>query len=76
MVNSTPNYSIPEKQGGFLRKLLFVAIPILIIFGFVVATSVFISLNKKPKEKKRNFNTLAVIADYAPSESCPSGGRG
>jgi len=65
MVNSTPNYSIPEKQGGFFRTLLFFALPLLIIFGFVVATSMFISLNKKPKEKKRNFNTLAVIADYA-----------
>lgn len=65
MVNSKPNYSIPETQGGFLRKLLFFAIPVLIIFGFVVATSIFITLNKKPKEKKRNFNTLAVIADYA-----------
>ena len=68
MVNSSPDYSIPEKQGGFLRKLLVVALPILIIVGFIVATSVFISLNKKPKEKKRNFNTLAVIADYAKLE--------
>ena len=68
MVNSSPDYSIPEKQGGFLRKLLVVALPLLIILGFILATSVFISLNKKPKEKKRSFNTLAVIADYAKLE--------
>lgn len=68
MVNSSPDYSIPEKQGGFLRKFLVIATPILIIVGFVIATSIFISLNKEPKEKKRNFNTLAVIADYAKSE--------
>ena len=68
MVNSTPDYSIPERKSGILRKILVVAIPLLIIVGFVVATSVFISLTKKPKEKKRNFNTLAVIADYAKVE--------
>jgi len=65
MVNSSPDYSIPDKKGGFLRKLLVILTPILIIVGFIVATSIFISLNKEPKEKKRNFNTLAVIADYA-----------
>ncbi len=66
---SSPDYSIPEKQGGFLRKLLVVLIPVLIVLGLVAATSVFISINKKPKEKKRNFNTLAVIADYAKAEN-------
>ena len=68
MVNSSPDYSIPENSGGFLRKLLVIALPILIIVGFVVATSVIISMNKKPKEKKKSFNTLAVIADYAKIE--------
>ena len=65
MTAASPDYSIPEKQGGFLRKLLVIAVPILIVVGFVVATSAYISANKKPKEKKKNFNTLAVIADYA-----------
>ena len=68
MVNSSPDYSIPERKGGFLRKFLVIALPIFIIVGFVVATSIFISLNTKPKEKKRSFNTLAVIADYAKGE--------
>ena len=69
MTTSSPDYSIPEKQGGFLRKLLVIAVPILIVVGFIVATSAYISANKKPKEKKKNFNTLAVIADYAKSEN-------
>ena len=68
MTASSPDYSIPEKQGGFLRKLLVVAVPILIVVGFIVATSAYIGANKKPKEKKRAFNTLAVIADYAKTE--------
>jgi len=54
-----------EKTGGFLRKFLIIMLPILIIVGFVVLSSVIIKLNKKPEEKKRPFNTLAVIADYA-----------
>ena len=69
MTTSSPDYSMPEKQGGFLRKLLVIAVPILIVVGFIVATSAYISANKKPKEKKKNFNTLAVIADYAKSEN-------
>ena len=68
MVNSSPDYSIPENRGGFLRKILVIAVPVLIILGFIVVTSVFIALNKKPEEKKQNFNTLAVIADYAKLE--------
>jgi RND family efflux transporter MFP subunit len=68
MANSTPDYSIPERKVGFLRKILMVGVPLLIILGFFVITAVFIALTKKPKEKKRNFNTLAVIADYAKLE--------
>lgn len=56
---------IPEKQGGWLRKLLVVLIPILIFIGFIFAAVVTVQLNNKPKERTRNFNTLAVIADYA-----------
>ena len=54
-----------QRNGGFLRKLLVVLIPILIVVGFIVGASVIIKLNKKPEEKKRAFNTLAVMADYA-----------
>ena len=54
-----------KRKSGFLRKFLMIFIPIAIILGFFIATSVIIALNKKPEEKKRSFNTLAVIADYA-----------
>ena len=54
-----------EKTGGFLRKFLIVMLPVVIILGFIVLSAAIIKLNKKPKEKKRPFNTLAVIADYA-----------
>jgi len=68
MVNSTPDMSTPKPKSGFLRKLLVVTVPLLIIGAFVLGTYVYISANKKPKEKKRSFNTLAVIADYAKQE--------
>ena len=54
-----------QRKGGFLRKLLMVGIPLAILLLFVVATFGIIAANEKPKEKKRPFNTLAVMAAYA-----------
>ena len=63
---SSQSYSEPvQRQGSFLRKLLVVLIPLLVVVGFIVLGIVLIALNKKPEEKKRAFNTLAVMADYA-----------
>lgn len=62
---NTQDFSIPERKGGWLRKLLVILIPILILAAFVIATVVIIKLNSEPEERQRNFNTLAVIADYA-----------
>lgn len=53
------------KQGSFLRKFLVIMVPILIIVGFVVLTFVIIALNKKPEEKRKPFNPLAVLAEYS-----------
>jgi len=64
-MTNTQDYSIPEKKGGLLRKLLVIFVPILIFAAFVVTAIVVVKLNAKPEERKRNFNTLAVIADYA-----------
>jgi len=64
-MTSAQDYGIPEKQGGWLRKLLVIMIPVLIFVGFIVVAFVAVKLNSKPKERTRNFNTLAVIADYA-----------
>jgi len=58
----------PETTGrsrGPLGWILILAIPVLIIIGFIIATRVVVEANKKPKERTRSFNTLAVLADYA-----------
>ncbi|MEP3889533.1 MAG: efflux RND transporter periplasmic adaptor subunit [Hellea sp.] len=63
---SSQSYSEPvQRQGSFLRKLLVILIPILVVVGFIVLGVVLIAMNQKPEEKKRAFNTLAVMADYA-----------
>lgn len=54
-----------QRSGGFLRKLLIILVPILVVVGFIVLGAVVIAMNQKPEEKKRAFNTLAVMADYA-----------
>ena len=54
-----------ERSGGFLRKLFMIAIPLGILLIFVIATIGIIAANKKPEEKRRPFNTLAVMAAYA-----------
>lgn len=64
-MSNTQDFSIPERKGGWLRKLLVILIPILILVAFIVATVVIVKLNSKPEERQRNFNTLAVIAEYA-----------
>jgi RND family efflux transporter MFP subunit len=65
MTETVYHPNLERKKGGVLRKILVVLIPILIIVGFVVATQVIIKMNAEPEEKKRSFNTLAVVADYA-----------
>ena len=54
-----------QKKGRFWRKLWLIAGPLLVIVFFIIAMNTIIALNKKPEEKKRAFNTLAVMADYA-----------
>ena len=65
---SSDNYIQPQRSSGVLRKILMVILPIAIVIGFVVAATIIIKLNKKPEQKERTFNTLAVIADYAVSD--------
>ena len=54
-----------QKKGRFWRKFWLIAGPLLVIVFFIIAMNTIIALNKKPEEKKRAFNTLAVMADYA-----------
>ncbi|MDB2438516.1 efflux RND transporter periplasmic adaptor subunit [Hellea sp.] len=63
---SSESYAPTVKRSrGFLGKLIIIAIPILIFLFFVFATFGIIAANEKPEEKKRPFNTLAVMAAYA-----------
>ncbi len=57
---------VAESKGrSLLGKILLILVPILIILGFVAAMFIIIQLNKKEEPKKRAFNPLAVVADYA-----------
>lgn len=67
--NETYTPPIPPKKRGLLRKFLVIITPILIVLGFIMGTGAFIAMNKKPEEKKRPFNTLAVMADYARTDT-------
>jgi len=59
----------PQK-GGWVRKfLIIVLVPGVIIAGFVIATGGIIAANKKPEEKRRPFTPLAVLAEYAFTDS-------
>ena len=57
--------TIKSSKAGFLKRSLIYTLPFLFIVGFVFLGSIIIKLNNKPEEKKRAFNTLAVLADYA-----------
>lgn len=50
------------RNRGWVRKTLIVLIPILILVGFFIATSIIIQSNKKPKEKRSPWKPLAVLA--------------
>lgn len=54
-----------DKPPSWVKYLQSIVSALLIIFVFIMLTATIVNVMKKPKEKKRNFNTLAVIADYA-----------
>ncbi len=56
-------------QRSPLRTILVFVIPILIVIGFAALTYVVVKSNKKPKERTRSFNILAVLADYARTDN-------
>ena len=65
MQNQTPSNVQAQGKGNAFHKAMIILIPFLIIAGFIIVTIVTIKANQKPKERRRNFNTLAVMADYA-----------
>lgn len=54
-----------DQDRSLLRTLLLIALPVLIIVGFVAVMMIVIALNEKPEEKRRPFNPLAVLAEVA-----------
>ena len=57
--------SAAQPRGSWKRKALIIGAPFVIVLGFFVLTQVIVALNKKPEEKRRPFNPLAVLAEYA-----------
>jgi RND family efflux transporter MFP subunit len=57
-----------DNPPSWVKYLQSVISALLIISVFVMLTAMVVNILKKPKEKTRNFNTLAVIADYAKTE--------
>ncbi len=55
----------PSDKSDIFKTVAMILLPLLIIIGFIAATIITIKANKKPKERQRTFNTLAVLADYA-----------
>lgn len=65
MSNMTGHPDGQKQDRGLLRTILLVLLPLVIILGFVALMMLIISLNEKPEEKRRPFNTLAVLAEVA-----------
>lgn len=63
--NAAGQTMVVKRRRPLLGRILLFLIPLLIIAGFIIATSVMIGIFDKPKEKKRSFNTLAVRGGYA-----------
>ncbi len=57
-----------DNPPSWVKYLQGIVSGLLIILVFVMVGLVAINVLKKPKEKKRSFNTLAVVADYAKLE--------
>jgi len=57
-----------DNPPSWIKYLQSVVSALLIISVFVMLAATVVNVLKQPKEKKQNFNTLAVIADYAKIE--------
>lgn len=62
--------SLTEKpERSVLGWIMLIAIPIVIIIACWVLSRVIVAANDKPEERRRNFNTLSVLADYARTDN-------
>ena len=58
-----------EKQRGISRRVNTIALPIWLVAGLITMGLGIVALNKKPEERRRPNNTLAVMADRARIEN-------
>ena len=58
-----------NNQRGITRRVNTILLPIWLILGLVTMGLGIVALNKKPEERRRPNNTLAVMADRARSEN-------
>jgi len=58
-----------DRPPSWVKYIQSIVSAILIILVFLMLSVMAVNILKKPKEKKRNFNTLAVTADYAKLEN-------
>ena len=56
---------LSSKQRRIPRIIFNIALPLMVLSGLATMGLGFVALNEKPEEKRRPFNTLAVMADYA-----------
>jgi|GEM_PF-38792 len=59
---------LSERAPGFVRGINTIALPVMFLSGLSVLGLAVVALQEKPEEKRRPFNTLAVMADYARQE--------
>ena len=48
-----------------VRGATFVVLPLMVLTGLATTGFALVAINEEPEEKRRSFNTLAVMADYA-----------
>ena len=58
-----------RRSSGWLRKVVLVVGPCLVLGLFVLLLFVVIKLNEKPVQRKKPYTTLAVMAEYAVRDS-------
>ena len=56
---------LADKAPRLVRGINAVALPLMVVSGLSVIGFAIVALNDEPEEKRRPFNTLAVMGDYA-----------
>jgi RND family efflux transporter MFP subunit len=59
---------LSQRAPGFVRVTNTITTPLMFLFGLSAAGLAIVALQEEPEEKRRPFNTLAVMADFARQE--------